>query len=286
MTNPRGRDELSQTLRRLRHDAGVTAAQVAGRTGFSQAKISRFETGKFVPPPEAAEAIARAVGAPAAELRRVVALAADVREQISPRLVLLRDAAKMQQRIDRIEEQSTHIGTFSPTLVPGLLQTEEYMRVVFASALAPEEVEPAVAVRAGQRQRRLRAGGPHRYTQIATEGALTWHVGDPGLMARQLDHLAALARDDEAVRVGVIPVTTAVRQFPLQAFDVYDHGRAVLMGTFTATALMTQPVDVAAYQGLFEQMEALADFDEAAVSTFQRLARRYREMADAPGRLG
>lgn len=64
----------------------------------------------------------------------------------------------------------------------------------------------------------------------------------------------------------------------MEAFDVYDHGRTVLMGTFTATALMTQPVDVAAYQGLFEQMAALADFDEAAVSTFQRLAQRYREI--------
>lgn len=283
MSTPRVRDELSRTLRSLRVAAGMTATQVAERTGFSQAKISRFETGKFVPSPEAAEAYARAVGASAADRRHVVALASDVRETAESRLVLLRagsgGARRMQERILRIERQSAHIGTFSNTLIPGLLQTEEYARMVFASAdISPQDVDGGVAGRTQRQIQAMRAGG-RRYTQIVTHGALTWQAGSPALMARQCDHLADAAVVGDHFRVGVIPMSQPVAQFPLESFDTYDD-RAVLMGTFTATAFMTKPSDVTAYLRLFSEMEGLAVFGGDAAAVFRGIAAQYRE-ADA-----
>lgn len=283
MSTPRARDTLSRTLRDLRKAAGLTGAEVAERTGFSPAKVSRYENGRLVPPPEAAEAYAIAVGASATERQHVVALANDVRESFESRLVLIRDgsggAVRIQDRIRRIEASSGHIGTFSNTLVPGLMQIPDYAKIVFESAeLSADEVAQAVAGRL-RRQVQAREGG-RRYTQVFTEGVLTWHVGGPDLMARQCEHLAALARaGDDSFQVGVIPMARAGDQFPLEAFDYYDD-RAVLMGTFTATAFMTQRGDVDGYGGLFRRMTEQADYGEAAAGLIDRYTDTYRKLAD------
>lgn len=260
----------------------MTAAQVAERTGFSAAKVSRYETGRIVPSAKDAETFARAVRASAADRKRVVALAKDVRESAETRLVLLRPgsggARRMQDRIARIEKQSHHVGTFANTIVPGLLQTAEYMRYVFRSAdLPPDEVEEATASRLA-RQAQAREPASRCYTQLVTEGALTWQVGNPDVMARQIERIAELAQaGGDQFRVGVIPMAQPVEEFPLQAFDLYD-ARAVLMGTHTATAFMTQPTDVQAYSRLFEALAGRARFGVDALPTLERIADEYRAL--------
>lgn len=44
-----GGDELAQTLRQLRQAAGLSGEAAGKAAGFSQAKISRMETGATVP---------------------------------------------------------------------------------------------------------------------------------------------------------------------------------------------------------------------------------------------
>lgn len=280
MSAPPGRDGLSHKLRELRAAAGMTAVQVAGRTGFSKAKISRFERGTFVPSVEDAEAYARAVDASTEDREFLVALASDIRESSETRLVLLRagsgGAARVQQRIQRAEMQSAHVGTFANTLVPGLTQTQNYARAVFQSAdLTDADVESGVASRAARQVEALHST-ERQYTQIVTYGALTWCAGSAQLMANQCEHLAELATASTAsrFRVGVIPMARSVRQFPLEAFDLYDQ-RAVLLGTYTATAWMTKPADVDAYARLFKELESAATFGAAAAAVFRDLAQRY-----------
>lgn len=283
MTAPRGGgDALSRTLVELRKAAGLTGQQVAERTGFSPAKVSKHERGRYMPSVEDAEKYADAVGATTSQRRRLVALTRELRETNESRLVLLRPgsggARRMQDRILRIEQQSGHVGTFSNTVVPGLLQTPEYMQVVYESAVSdPVEVGQAVAGRMGRQAEAAAAKGRTRYTQIFTEGALMWQVGSSAVMTRQIERLVEAATARPHFQVGVIPSSRAVRVFPASAFNVYDT-RAVLLGTFTATALMTRQVDVKAYHRLFDQLTELADFGEAAVPTLQRIADQYRAM--------
>jgi transcriptional regulator with XRE-family HTH domain len=287
VTAPRRRDELARTLVTLRKAAGMTAAQVARAAGFSAPKVSRFESGRQIPSAEEAEAYARAVRASAADRRRLVTMAAELRDTMESRLVLLRPgsggARRMQDRIAREEARANHICSFANTLVPGLCQTADYARAVFASVadLPEDEVESAVAGRLA-RQAQARQPSHRRYTQIITEGALNWHVGRPELMAAQCDHLAELARiGDEQFRVGVIPMSQPVTQFPMEAFDLFDAD-AVLMGSYTATAYMTQPTDVEAYRRLFEDLVGHARFDAAAAVVFDGLATRYRSLGTGP----
>lgn len=276
MTTPRARSELARTLHRLRTAAGLTLAEVAERAGVSTATVSRLENDKYAPTPTQVEALARAVTAPSSTRRRLVSLAQDLRERTAPRQVLIRaGAATAQRKYGEIEAGSGHVQSFSPVMVVGLLQTPEYARAVFRSALPDDQIDAAVQARL-ERQRRLADPDEPTFTQIMTEGALRWRVGPRALMVEQCQHVAALATAGYRLRVGIIPWTRETGIFPLHGFDLYDE-RAVIMGALTGTAYLTTPGDVADYVKLFERLAASALFDGDAVPEFERIAQDYRD---------
>ncbi|MGH3929686.1 MAG: helix-turn-helix domain-containing protein [Pseudonocardiaceae bacterium] len=267
-----GRDELSRTLRQLRQAAGLSGVEAGRRAGFSQAKVSRIENGVNVPTSDDVTTLAKVYDASADDRRRLDAIARDVRAEYR-RVVLVKTPANFQQRMGRIEEASEHIATFTPTVVPGLLQTEPYARAIFSSAdLTPSEIDKAVAARI-TRQQLLHDPG-HRFTLITTAGALAWRAGTPEQMATQVQHIAESTRLPTA-RVGIIPWGARARVFPLHGWDLYDR-RAVIVGTANATALLTEPTDVAVYADLFAQMQDMAIFDDDARAVLTRIAGEYR----------
>lgn len=275
---PEGRDELSRALRTLRKTAGLSGVEAGRRIGQTQASISRFENGRFVPTPEAVDALCRAYGAPAAERRRLVRICRDVREDTQPaaRVVIQRGAARMQERIGRIERASATVRHFHPAVVSGLLQLPDYMRTIFAAGddLSPAEVQAAVQARLA---RQVLLDEPGRsFTFILSEGPLRWQVGSPQLMAAQLDHLAAAAERPN-VRIGVIPWTTSVEVVPVAGFDIFDE-RACVVGTDAGTTFLTDPRDVASYVRLFADLSAVASFDGDARAVLRRIAGEYRDL--------
>src|SRR5690348_4965531 len=125
-----GRDELSRRLHDLRKAAGLSGIRAAELAETSQAKISRIETGRVVADPDFVDQLCRLYKVPAAERRELVAMAKDVQAG-NRRLVLRRDTAGVQAQIGRIQKQSALVRTFSPSGLPGLLQTPAYIRAVF-----------------------------------------------------------------------------------------------------------------------------------------------------------
>ena len=190
MTTP-SRDELSRTLQALRAESGLTIRAVAEKIGMSDSTVSRLETGRYVPTPEQVEQLVTVLGARPAVRRHLVALARDVRERTTPRQVLLRSgAASAQREFGRIEAAAGHVQSFSPVMVLGLYQTEDYARAVFLGSGVPAR-SVASAVRARMdRQRLLHGEGPPSFTQLLTEGALLWQVGSAAVMAEQSDRIA------------------------------------------------------------------------------------------------
>lgn len=272
-----GRDELSRALRQLRQAAGLSGAKAGRLAGFSQAKVSRIENGVNVPTPDDVATLVKVYSAAAEDRRRLEGIARDVRAEYR-RVVLVKTPPGFQERMGRIEEASEHIATFTPTVVPGLLQTEPYARAIFSSAdLAPSEIDKAVAARI-TRQQLLHDPG-HRFTLITTAGALAWRVGTPEQMAAQVEHIAESTRLPNA-RVGIIPWGTQAKVFPLHGWDLYDR-RAAIVGTANATAVLTEPPDVAVYTDLFAQLERMAVFDDEARSVLAHIADEYRELGAA-----
>ncbi|WP_037315984.1 helix-turn-helix domain-containing protein [Amycolatopsis orientalis] len=271
MTN---QDHLSTELRRLRKAAGLSGTEAARLTGLSQSKVSRVETGAFMPTEEQVVALCGVYGAPAKIRRALVAITRDLREEASSaRVVLQRGAWRMQQRIGKIESASARIRAFQPTIVFGLLQTRDYITALFGDSLPDGERDQTVEARL-ERQRILESDRDFHF--VLTEGALRWNMGGAATMVAQLDHLIDLSCHGR-VRLGVIPWTTPVSVPVLHGFDIYDS-RAVLLGTQTATALVTDEREVADYEKNFAEVERYATYDDVACSHLARIAADYRSL--------
>jgi transcriptional regulator with XRE-family HTH domain len=276
-TGPAGLDELSRTLRDLRKAAGLTGVQAAQQAGdgFSQAKISRIEKGNTVPTPGDVAVLAEIYNAPPNIRRRLEALATDVKAA-HRRVVLPRRAnrAEFQARIGRIEASSEQIREFSPIIIPGLLQTAEYIRTIFTgSGTTPADDAAAVAARLG-RQSVLDEPG-RRITILTTEGALGWAAGPPDLMIRQLEHIEVVTRKP-AIRVGIIPFGVQRAVFPVSNWTLYDE-RAVVPGILRTQVILLAP-DVSPYVDQFAGLEPLAAYEDDARAILKTVTDRYRKL--------
>ncbi|WP_103383434.1 helix-turn-helix domain-containing protein [Pseudonocardia dioxanivorans] len=275
------RAELASRLRQLRADAGLSGVAAGRRAGISQPMVSRWERGRNVPDPQQAADYATALGAADDSRDVVVSLATrldEVREQNIPaRVVLSRGAADFQRRVGRLEQGARHVRTFTPTVVPGLLQTEEYARAIFGAGgfMTDADVDEAVNARL-DRQRLLGSDGSRRFTLLMTEGALRWMAVSPAVMVRQLDRITATVNLPH-VAVGIIEWTTPVDVFPMHGWDLYDDTAAVV-GTETATGLITDRRDLEQYGQLFDRLNTLASKDDALIAALARLRSEYSRL--------
>jgi transcriptional regulator with XRE-family HTH domain len=273
-----GRDELSQRLRALRKAAGLSGVEAATRAAVTQSKMSRVENGRVVADPEFVDQLARLYGASPAERRDLVAMAKDVKGG-TRRLVMSRDSAGLQARLGRIERQSALVRCFSPSGLPGELQTEEYVRAVFYGS-ARRSVE---AAEAGITQRLLNQAilddehSPRQFVMILPEGSLGWALLPPPGMAEQVDRLTA-ATYRRNVRLGIIPWGSQCPVLPLHSWYLFD-ARFVVTGVTHGAFDLAEPADVDAYVKLTDQLEQYAVFGDEARAILVKVADRYRGLA-------
>jgi transcriptional regulator with XRE-family HTH domain len=278
---PSNRARLADALRAARHKKSLSGAQAGQQAGMSQSKISKIERGFLLPSTHDVAALSDVYGLDDHAREELLALASGLRHEASAKVILARNVAETQRRIEQLERSATRILSFQPTMVIGLLQTPAYQRLVFgipdSHAVPEDELEEAVAART---QRQTVLDDPSkRLTLIMTEGALRWHAGSPTIMAEQIDAIAA-ATTRPNVRIGLIPWTTPVHLFPRHGFHIYDDD-AVIAATETATATLTGSTDIAAYHELFAALEATATFDDDASEHLQRISAAYSELASS-----
>jgi transcriptional regulator with XRE-family HTH domain len=275
-----GLDELSRTLRELRRPPGqpalMTLEQAAAATGFSVSKVNRIERGKTIPTPGDAVALAKAYGA-GLGTRALVRQLADAVKASSHRVVLSRaDREGFQRRLGEIERASVVIREFSPIIIPGLLQTSEYMWAIAATGTTDRARAAAFVSARLARQSILDEPG-RQITILMTEGSLGWTGGaDAPAMIRQLDHIATVA-EKPTVRVGIIPFGTPAATFPVSSWTLYDE-RAACPGILGNQVILNAP-DVDPYIEQFEQLEPLAVFGSAVREVIAGAVERYKRLS-------
>lgn len=276
-------NKLSATLRELRQQAGLSQAEAAQKSGLSQSKVSRTETGEYAPAPEHVKALCRVYRAPVDVRRELVQMANELREdRISARVVLERGGWMLQERIGRIEEIAGRIRCIAPTVVPGLLQTRDYTRSLFGDSLPSDDLERTIDARM-DRQRLIDTDRTLEF--VLTEGALRWNMGGAVVMAEQIDHLIEVSKRRN-VQLGVIPWTTPMTLPVMHTVDIYDS-RAVMFGTIDATALITEPAVVKTYENHWDELvgsapeqhgQGFVSYGAEARTELARIADDYRRI--------
>ncbi|GAB3740939.1 helix-turn-helix transcriptional regulator [Nocardiopsis nanhaiensis] len=120
------------------------------------------------------------------------------------------------------EVEASHIRVYETQVVPGLLQTSQYIRAVFTgtSAFPEERVQRHVDARM-ERQAILDRLYPPEYVAIIDESALRRQAGGPGVMREQLLHLADMALRPR-ITIHVLPFSTGLHAATLGAFQIMD----------------------------------------------------------------
>jgi transcriptional regulator with XRE-family HTH domain len=255
-------------------DAGLSGAEAARRAGLSQSKVSRAETGAFLPTEDDIKALCRVYRASPGAQQELLDLTRELREgTTSARVVLQRGGWWMQQRIGKLETAATRIRDFAPALVVGLLQTEDYVDALLGDWLAGEDRTRMISSRV-QRQRLLDTD--REFILVMAEGALRWNMGGAAVMVEQLDRLVQESRRPN-VRLGIIEWTTPATVPALHGFTIYDS-RAVLLGTQTATAIITDRKDMHDYEEHWAELDTFVSYNDAARAAVERVAADYRRI--------
>lgn len=246
------RATLAEALRELRRAAGLSGERLAVRCAMSQAKISRIETGRILPTVIDVEQILRALEVPEEVAEEILALtrAANV-DYTSWRTYARIGLWRRQVEIQSLTSAAKEVRQFLPAIPSGLLQTRDYARYAFMSAVAGRpagDVEKMVDARlAGQSV----LDDPHRkFSFLMTEQAVRWRRAPVEVMAEQVAHLMGLSARPN-IDISILPVDVDVFAAPLNIFVIYDE-RLVKVELFSGSVVLRDPRDVAYHREVFD----------------------------------
>lgn len=198
MTAP-GRDDpdrrlFADQLKAMRAQAGLSRDELGARIGYSGSTIASIEAMHRSPTDDQARRLDQTFGLPGIFERE----AARLRKVSFP--VAFRPFTVH-------EEEATELYVFEHSLVPGLLQSEDYAHAILATHpnTTDEEVSDRVAARLARQTvlERQEPSAPMLWT-LLDEGVLPRCVGAPAVMHAQLMRLVELSRRPN-VSVQVIP---------------------------------------------------------------------------------
>jgi len=143
------RRRLALELRRLREAARLTCEEVADHLECSASKISRVETGRVSVSPRDVRDMLDLYGVPAEQRESLVQLARDSRQKGWWHAFSDTMQPQMATYVG-LESAASEIRIYEVSLIPGLLQTEDYARAVIRAGMMnspSEDVERKVALR-------------------------------------------------------------------------------------------------------------------------------------------
>ncbi|HEY2550085.1 MAG TPA: helix-turn-helix transcriptional regulator [Streptosporangiaceae bacterium] len=265
------RRRLALELRRLREAARLTCEDVADRMECSASKISRVETGRVSVSPRDVRDMLEIYGIPEDERESLVQLARDSRQKgwwhaysdtIQPQFATFLG----------LESAASEIRIYEVSLIPGLLQTEEYARTVIAAGMvnsATDEIERRVELLMARQPALTRSDDRPKFWAVLDEAALRRRVGGAGLMRLQLEHLLEVARLP-SVALQVIPFGGGAhpamgRPFVILGFPERADPDVVYLEDLTSALYVEDVDEVDRYNVFFNHLRATAlSFDDSA----------------------
>ncbi|QKW22484.1 helix-turn-helix domain-containing protein [Kitasatospora sp. NA04385] len=265
-------------LRELRNRARLSQDELGYMVNYTGAYISMIENGKRVPPSSFVRAADKALDAVGTLESTWYLLGHTSLVEGFPEYIVLEAKARL-------------IRLFKAGLVPGLVQTEEYASAVEAGYVArgsitAEQAEERVRVVMVRQAPLEQPDGPRLHV-VLDESCLRTVIGDPQVMARQLDHLLALAEHPKVV-LQVMPFERgALRPFTHFMGLLAMPDRELLGYTETPQRgyLTRDPDTVTTWNTDYDlfQVEALSQAD--SVATIRKLRRGFQH-GDQPQRRG
>ncbi|AXG78191.1 helix-turn-helix domain-containing protein [Streptomyces paludis] len=252
------RAQIGAALRALRVASGKEAKAVARSALMSPSKLSKIENAKMTADATDVERILTAIGvSDEVKAEYAEAARASVTETTAWRLLRRTGFHKGQQAVRALEAQMSTLRLFQPSLVPGLLQTPEYIRAVLHRHRLSEDALSRTINGRLERQAVL-YDNTKSLRFVITEPVLRWRIVPPQMMAAQIDRIVSLSRLPH-VDIRVVPLEIEQHDIANHSFVIRDD-RMVTVETIHAEVVVTDPRDVGLYIKKFD------GFEQSAVS--------------------
>ncbi|WP_018686404.1 helix-turn-helix domain-containing protein [Actinokineospora enzanensis] len=275
------RRRLGTELRTLREAAGLHLEDAAERLECSISKISRLENGRGVPKARDVRDLLDLYHVADQRLRdRLVRLAGDGRRQ-----AWWQDFSEVvSTNVDMymsLEAEASKVRGYVTSTIPGLLQTEDYARELFAT-IYPRAKE-LNAQRLEMRMRRQQAvaerAEPLQLHMVVDEAALHRRVGSAATMRDQLAHLVEVSqRPNVALRVfpfGLGPDIAGQCTFVVFTFESENDRNAVNIEASLDDRWLEQENEVARYTKIFEELSRRCPDGDGSRALLETMIRQY-----------
>lgn len=255
------RRQLSAILREMRKASGLSLDAVAARLEWSRAKVGHIETGQRKKP----------------SVLEVKALMAeygvtpeDPRYETVLMLTRQAQARGWWRRYDdlfpgsyiELEAEASEIRTYEAFVVPGLLQTPGYTRLLQQARLDrdPDDVERAAESRRKRQEIFDRTSPPAVYA-IIEEHALERLRGTPDVLAEQVAHLLHMAGRN-SVTLQVLRTRVGVHAGAMGPFVILDFPEpaspVVYLETYTDGLFLERREEIDQYRSLWDRIRDAA----------------------------
>ncbi|WP_030595396.1 helix-turn-helix domain-containing protein [Streptomyces fulvoviolaceus] len=257
-------------LRYQRELAGLTLEQLAEGSFHGVPFLSQIERGERRMPLDLARHVDQVLRTDGFFKRRCE----DARKaRQSGHAEYFADVAEMEQHAETIED-------WAPMILPGLLQTAPYARVIVRAAMpraSDEEVEKLVAARIG-RAKLFTSKNPPKFWAIIHESLIRRAALPPEEMAELLEHIAGLVRTTHSI-LQIVPETSTTHPFMMgmtRIMTFADAPPVVYTESLHSGQLIDYPALVKQYRESYDLLRAAALSPEASLSMIETAAEDYR----------
>ncbi len=217
---------VADRLREAREASGLQQKELAAKLKWDPAKLSKTESGARTAVSEAdVRAWAKATGMSDSDRDETLDLLARFKAHEKSWRDRMRHGRRgVQVQYNRLYQELTRFRAFQTAWVPGILQTPDYARQIFAdlNELDPDTPKDIEAdVRARMARREYLYDSRKQFEFILTESVLRTLIVDPQVMRVQLVRLEDVM-DLPNVRLGILPQGRRIRTAPQSSFVMYD----------------------------------------------------------------
>lgn len=217
---------VADRLREARLSAGLQAKDLAATLKWDPSKLSKTESGeRTAVTPADVRAWAAATGMSSDDLDETLDILARFKaNEKSWRERMRTGRRSVQVQYNRLYQDCTRFRIFQTAWMPGILQTADYARQIFAGLNeldpdTPKDVEADVMARMARRE--YLYDFAKKFEVILTESVLRTLIVDPQVQRAQLVRLEDVL-DLPNVRLGILPQGVRLKTAPQSSFVMYD----------------------------------------------------------------
>jgi hypothetical protein len=267
-------------LRKYRLDRSLSLEEAANAVSYHPGSLGRAEAAKAAPHPAIVRALLAHYGETDPE---VVERFATLAKQARKRGWWQQYADILTVSYVGLEAAAAKIHTHENQLVPGLLQTEDYIRTLIAEerpGATEQETERRVAARLERQEILTRDEAAPEFWAVIDEAALRRPVGGPKVMAAQLRQIVERARLRN-MTLQVMPFSAGAHgcmgnRFVILRFaEPADPGVVYLENPPNNDTFVEEPAHIQWYTVAFEHLRAKAAAPDLSVDMIATAADAY-----------